>query len=72
MWDAQDPSLPMSALPAPVQDHLTGKQYLGWMAIREKHKELQDSAAAAPATNGESHRHASARHSAPPGHGLHA
>lgn len=28
------------ALSIPMQDHLTGKQYLGWKAIREKHKEM--------------------------------
>ena len=33
----------------PVQDHLGGKQYLGWLAIREKHKELQEAAVNAPA-----------------------
>ena len=47
----------------PVQDHLGGKQYLGWLAIREKHKELQETAIApAPSANGapDSHRRAHA------------
>lgn len=26
--------------PKPAQEHLTGKQYLGWKAIREKYAEL--------------------------------
>lgn len=26
----------------PLQDHLTGKQFLGWKSIRDKHKELVD------------------------------
>ena len=25
-----------------VQDHLNGKQYLGWLAIRDKYKEMQE------------------------------
>ena len=31
------------------RDHLEGKQYLGWLAIREKHKELMGKYAGAAA-----------------------
>lgn len=39
--------------PTPAQDHLAGKQYQGWRAIRDKLVELQEKYAAKAAEEGE-------------------